>query len=59
MESSGNFAPAFPGPSSIMVLAKNGIVTMNKEHLLGRIALQGKHEQALQAAAKSQHYEVG
>ena len=59
MESSGNSAPAFPGPSSIMVLAKNGIVTMNKEHLLSRIALQGKHEQALQIAAKAQQYEVG
>jgi 2-polyprenyl-3-methyl-5-hydroxy-6-metoxy-1,4-benzoquinol methylase len=59
IESFGNPAPAFPGPSTMMVLAKNGTVTMNKEHLLGRIAMQGKHEQALQAAAKAQQYEVG
>jgi len=59
MESFHNAPPAFPGPSSIVVLAKNGTVTMNKEHLLSRIAMQGKHEQALQDAAKAQQYEVG
>ena len=59
MESFGNPPPAFPGPASMIVLAKNGTVTMSKEHLLGRIAMQGKHEAALLAAAKSQQYEVG